>query len=186
MAFRPVMSAPSIMSPVVDINDYVLLLTSTGNVPAQVTWIEPFPYYVKDFGAITDGTTTSDTEISDVYLEDYEFGQFRVAVKTTGLEITKHSSPKAVPYWTLKNQAGLLIDDAAYNDYLGVEYEHLTEFYQYQDTGRYMQVKNNSGADVTNSYVVFFGYVFQFKELGEMPEKTEYKAIPCSAKPTIR
>jgi len=167
--------------PVVQIDEKVLILTNTDRIPARVTWIEPVPYLEKDFGAIAAGGTTDETEVEEVYVEDGEFAQWRMTILTGNVILYKHSCPRATPYYVLKKTEGQLIDNSSYS-YEAIKRLQLTEFYQYQDLGRYMVLKNIGGSNVTESKVAFFGYVFQFEELDRIEKP--YTAIPCVARPS--
>lgn len=166
--------------PVVQIGERVLLITNTRRIPAEVTWIEPVPYLEKDFGAITAGTNCDETEVDEVYVEDGEFAQWRMAVLTSDVILYRHSCPRATPYYVLKKSEGYLPDSTAYA-YESAKRWQLTEFYQYQDLSRYMILRNNGSGDVTSSKVAFIGYVFQFDELDRMEKP--YTGIPCVARP---
>jgi len=58
--------------------------------------------------------------------------------------------------------------------------DQLTEFFQYKDIKRFMQLKNIGTTNVAESKVAFFGYIFQFEELSKAEKP--YTVIPCVAR----
>ena len=168
--------------PVVQIEERVLLLTNTKKIPAKVTWVEPVPFLEKDFGAISAGSTTDETEVEEVYVEDGEFAQWRMTIETDNVVLYKHSCPRATPYYSTKKSSGIVPYASSYGLIEPIKRYQLTEFFQYQDLSRYMVLMNTGTSDVTESKVAFFGYIFQFEELDKIEKP--YTAIPCVARPT--
>lgn len=163
--------------PVVQIEEKVLLLTSEGKIPAKVVWIEPFPYYEIDFGAITAGSTTEEKELSDLYVEDDEFAQYRFKILTDNVILFEHSCPRAAKYYATKSKLGWVNYGSAYEAITPLSRLQLTEFFQYKDTSRYWKLKNTGSANVSESKVAFFGYIFKFEEISRIEKP--YTPIPC-------
>jgi len=170
--------------PVVQIGERVLLMTNIGLILGEVTWLEPVPSLVVTTDTITNGQTL-DREMKEIYVEDNEFAQWRMQIITDGIYLIEHRCPNASPYWVTKHAEGQLPPASNYNVIEPVKRLQLTEFYQYKDTSRYMKFLNNSGSDTTAT-IQFFGYIFQFEEIGKYKKLKEverpYTAIPCVAR----
>ena len=167
-------------TPVVQIGERVLLLTSEGDIPARVTWIEPIPWIEIDFGAITAGNTTDEREMEELYVEDNEFAQYRMRILTDNVVLWRHACPKAVVYYATKEEYPYVPPASTYDAIDALKRDQLTEFFQYKDTKRFIQLKNIGTTGVTESKVAFFGYIFQFEKLPKAEKP--YTVIPCIAR----
>ena len=166
--------------PIVQIGEHVLLLTGRRDIPARVTWIEPVPWIEIDFGAITAGETTDEREMEELYVEDNEFAQYRMRIQTDNVVLWRHASPKAAVYYATKKVYPAMQPGSIYDAIEPLKRGQLSEFFQYKDTGRYMQLKNTGTSDVTESKLAFFGYIFEFEELPRAEKP--YTPIPCVAR----
>ena len=167
-------------TPVVQIDERVLLLTANGRIPAKVVWIEPFPYYEIDFGSISAGSTSDEKELSDLYVEDDEFAQYRFKILTENVILYEHNCPKAAKLYATKKTLGWVNYGSAYEAITPLSRLQLTEFFQYKDTDRYWKLKNVGTTDVSESKVAFFGYIFKFEEIPRIEKP--YTPIPCVAR----
>lgn len=171
-------------NPVVQIDEKVLLLTQRKPIPAKVTWIEPIPWLEIDFGAVSAGGESSEREMKELYVNANEFAQYRFAPLTDNIIVSEHKAPKGTPLYGTKHSTGVVSYISRMNSFDCVKRLQLTEFFQFEDTTRYMKVKNVGTSDVTSSIVVFFGYIFQFEKLDKIEKP--YTVIPCIARPTTR
>ena len=170
--------------PIVQPTERVLLKTDTGNVYGEVTWIEPYPWIEIDFGAIEAGKTTDEREMKELYVANNEFAQFRMRILTDNVILSRHMCPKAVVYYATEEAYPYIPPASTYNGVGSINRDQLTEFYQYKDVKRFMKLKNIGTSNVTESKVVFFGYIFQFKKLPRIEKP--YTTIPCVARKAIR
>jgi len=161
--------------PIVQIEERVFLLDPV-NKCFEVTWIEPLPKLDKDFGAISAGGTTDATEVAEVYMPENELGQFRFIPLTAGVKVVGHWSPTGARMWGTREAMFELSDIADYAD-AHVKTLQPTEFFQWQDTGRFMQLYSETA--VTKSIVRFYGYAFKLKEV---PKEKPYLPIPIIAR----
>lgn len=123
-------------------------------------------------------TESAEDEIDDVYLGKNEFAQLRV-VPIEDFFISWMGKPKARVYMTTRNKAWRIPaqqDDARLNP--AVEYMHLNEIFQFEDTGFWIKVTSHSATISTTGRLAFFGFRFILKEV----KKTD---IPANIRPTI-
>lgn len=171
------------LTPVANIGDKVLLMTNTGNYLVDVVWVEPIPLLKVTTDTIAAGSTLT-REMKEIYVEDNEFAQWRMAIETADVVLTAHNAPEAATYYVTKNAIGELPDKSKYGDEAIMRWQ-LTEFYQFQDTKRKMTFKNNGSSD-TAATIDFYGYVFVFdnpvlyKDLKSVPKP--FKPVPCVSK----
>jgi len=166
--------------PVVQINEHVLLITPEGRIPARVTWIEPIPWIEVDFGAITAGNLTDEREMKELYVADDEFAQYRMRILTDNIILYRHACPKATTYYPTNEEYPYIPPASTYDAIEALKMGQLTEFFQYKDIKRFMQLKNIGTTDVTESKVAFFGYVFEIEKLPRIEKP--YTVIPCMAR----
>lgn len=166
--------------PVVQIGEHVLLLTPEGTIPARVTWIEAIPWIEVDFGEISAGNLTDEREMEELYVADDEFAQYRMRILTDNVILYRHACPKATVYYATEKSYPYIPSASTYGSVEALKRDQLTEFFQYKDIKRYMQLKNIGVADVTESKVAFYGYVFGIEKLSKIEKP--YTAIPCMAR----
>jgi len=150
--------------PVVQIGQKVCLLTPAPKY-FEVEWIEPIPWIKKTWSSVGAGDEATE-ELKELYVEDDEFAQYRFAVITSGFEVTRMECPKAAGMWVTKETPLTVPDYSTYTGYEPLKRLQLLEFYQWKDTKRYMTLKNTTGS-TADGEVVFFGYVFKIREIGE-------------------
>ena len=167
--------------PVAQIGDKVLLITQTELVPAEILFIRTIPWVEIDFGSLAAGQISEEREMKELYVEKNEFAQWRTTVVTSNVVIKKHKCPSAVPYYATRGgEVGVVPDYSRYGTIEAIKNLQLTEFYQFEDTMRYMAVQNVGTTSVAESKVAFFGYVFEINKLKEVEKP--YKVIPCVAR----
>jgi len=166
--------------PVVQINEHVLLVTPEGQIPARVTWIEPIPWIEVDFGEITAGNLTDEREMEELYVADDEFAQYRMRILTDNVILYRHACPKATVYYATEKEYPYIPPASTYDEIESLKRGQLTEFYQYKDIKRYMQLQNVGTTTVSESKVAFFGYVFEIEKLPSIEKP--YTVIPCMAR----
>lgn len=171
-------------NPVAQVGERLLLELYGEYKLCEVEWVEPVPF----LSVVTDSIAAGDElerEMKEIYVNDNEVAQWRMAVTTANFYIVGHYAPKAAPYWTTKHTTGELPPISSYAGIDAVSRLQLTEFYQYKDTTRYMTIANQ-GTSAGQATLVFFGYVFQIDELGtynsikDVPKP--YVGIPCVAR----
>jgi len=167
-------------TPVVQIGEHVLLLTPEGNIPARATWIEPIPWIEVDLGAISAGSFTDEREMEELYVADDEFAQYRMRTLTDNVVLYRHACPKATVYYATEKSYPYVPPGSTYDAIDSLKRGQLTEFFQYKDIKRYIQLQNIGGADVTESKVAFFGYVFEIEKQAGIEKP--YTVIPCMAR----
>jgi len=167
--------------PIVQIDERILLMTVDGYVFGKVTWIEPIPSLEVDFGALDPGELSDEREMKELYVEDNEFAQYRFVIETDNIVLVRHSCPRAVVYYATKNAYPVVPPSSSYGQIEPIKRFQLTEFYQYKDTSRYMQVQNVGTSATSEAKLAFFGYLFEFEELPGKPEKP-YTVIPTVAR----
>jgi len=158
--------------PVVNVDEVVKLLPFTDEY-REVIYIDQAPYLEKDFGALIAGAETGDTAVTELNLEDDVVGQFRIEPVDT-VQVTALKQPKARPKWTGKTSAFLVV--GANN--LVVPPANLSEFFQWKDTGLYMNVKNATAGNLASSKVAFYGWLLVTEKLDKVPDV--YTPIPVS------
>ena len=146
--------------PVVQIEENLHLMPL--NKYFKVSYIEGIPLLEHDFGDFTAGETKSDQEVTEVYLEDDEIGQYRFVPITAGVHIVGLKQPKGRPKWVTKTARAKLTNIRDYADTL-VETLQLTEVYQYKDTGFSVDVYSTNA--VSAAIVRFYGIRFKLVEI---------------------
>ena len=162
--------------PIASVGDKALLMTNTGYYLVDVTWVEPMPWLEITTDTITNGSTLT-REMTELYVEDNEFAQYRMKIATTGVSLVRHNSPEAGTYYATKSATGEIPSAGDYNDD-AVAYWQLTEFYQFKDITRKMTFANNSGSD-TAATLDFFGYIYIFSN------PVQYNSIKDVPKPFV-
>jgi len=161
--------------PLVQIGERVFLLEPV-NRCFEVTLIEPLPCRDVDFGAIAAGGTSAEREMTEIYMPDNELGQYRFVPITSGVKVVGHWSPRGARMYSTAEQVFEIPDIGDYAD------EHVaglqaTEFYQWQDRKRYMQLYSKSA--VSASIVRFYGYALRLREV---PTEKPYLSVPIRAR----
>jgi len=164
--------------PVAQIDERVLLLPQ--KTLHEIEWIEPIPKLDLDFGAINAGETLSEIIKDEIYVEADELAQWRFIPITENVIVTEMSSPKVAKYWSTKNSTGEVSWNVDYMDAI-VENLQLTEFFQYKNDTRAFTVTNIGSANLSASYIRFYGYVFELSSKIEPVEKP-YVSIPTRSR----
>jgi len=144
----------------------------------EVKFIGGIPWIEKDFGSVSAGSTSGLTEVSTIYVRDGYLAQYRFFPKTDGLRIEQFKQPRAATRWALKVASAKLPDIATYAD-PHVEDLQTTEFFQFQDKSVFMDVKNTTGSDMSETLVWFEGFLYKLKKLEKKPER--FTVIPTVA-----
>ena len=164
--------------PVAQIDERIFLLPE--KTLHEIEWIEPIPKLDLDFGGIAAGSTISEVEKNEIYVNDNELAQWRFIPITDKLVATGMACPKALKCWTTKNESGNLSWNVDYMD-VPVETLQLTEFFQYKSKTRVFSLKNTGTADISASIVRFYGYIFILSKKIEEIEKP-YISIPTQSR----
>lgn len=133
----------------------------------KVLGIEPLPALIKDFGAITNGTSVTST-VDELYLNKSQLAQYRM--KLIDNVVVKIYQPAANTRSATKSGTFTINQNIAPND-SSVEFSPLTEFYIYEDQEIKFEVINESGSDLSSSKILFAGFKYKLKELEEEPDK---------------
>lgn len=123
-------------------------------------------------------TESAEDEIDDVYLDKNELSQMRV-VPIEDFFISWMAKPKARPYMTTKKKTWQIPaqqDDARLNP--AVEYMHLNEIFQFEDTEMWIKVTSHGATISTTGRLAFFGF-------RNIIEEVLQKDIPTGIRPTI-
>lgn len=169
--------------PIASVGDKALLMTNTGYYLVDVTWVEPVPLLEVTTNTITNGSTLT-REMTEIYVEDNEFAQWRMKIATTGVKLVAHNAPEAGTYYSTKNATGEIPDASSYTDNV-ISYWQLTEFYQFKDITRKMKFENDSGSDTTAT-LDFYGYIYvfanpvQYSRITDVPKP--YVPVPVVAR----
>jgi hypothetical protein len=158
--------------PVVNVDECLRLLPYA-NEYARVVFIDQAPYTEKDFGTLNTLTSTGDTEVSELYQEDNVIGQFRIE-PVDHVQVTALKQPKGRPRWTGKETAFKLV---SIQDTVTPP-PNLGEFFQYKDTGLWMNVYNPTAGNLATSKVAFYGWLLTLEKLTEIPDV--YTPIPVT------
>lgn len=138
----------------------------------KISYIEPIPAVYKDFGSISASSSLSNQEVTDLYLEDYQLGQYRVIpIDDVKIEI---SQPQATARYTTKSYTSY-VDRLTYP-------ENILEFFILSDDNKpYFKITNPHDWSIAKSRVKFIGWKYI---LVEKPVVTEndipnaFTAIP--------
>jgi len=157
--------------PVAQIDQFIKLIPD--NAFYKVTWIEPIPAVIKDFGPMSALSSLTDQEVEEIYLDDGRLGQYR-AIPIDDVYITV-SQPRAAKKYALRNYTSSLTQLAVpmYPDL------NILEFFQMEDREIYFTVVNPLYANQPSSRVMFAGYQFELEEVSRVPEK--YTVVPVQA-----
>lgn len=169
--------------PIASVGDKALLMTNTGYYLVDVQWVEPLPLLKVTTDSIAAGSTLT-REMTEIYVEDNEFAQYRMKIDTAGVYLTAHNAPEAGTYYATKNATGEIPPASDYTDNV-ISYWQLTEFYQFKDRTRRMTFENTTTA-ATTATVDFYGYIYvfanpvQYKHLNDVPKP--YIPVPTVAR----
>ena len=160
------------LEPPVKIGENICVLTTEGRKRYfRVTFIEPLPpspSLVKDFGALSAGSSSGDTKLDILEMDDCEVGIFRF-FPLDDVECTL-KQPKALRRFLTKTKVAVVTPLTKVYDPALVT----TEFAVFEDDVPYMDVKNPTNYDLSTSRVQFFGWRLAGEELKEPPEKVSY------------
>ena len=119
---------------------------------------------------------SAETEVNDVYLDDGELSHMRM-IPREDFDITWLAKPKARPFMAIKNVIAHLptyYDDPRTNP--AIEYLHLNEIFQFQDTK--MWVKATSNVNLAAAHLDFFGFRMIIEEIAKAK-------VPSGIRPTV-
>ena len=174
--------------PVVNVGENVLFLgikeKDTGLKYGKILYIEALPLLVHDFGVIAAGVPTPQTEFIELYLDDNEFGQFRVIPIVDDVLISNLAQPRANPRWITRNSAWTsLFEIADPRNNPMMEKYHLNEIFQHEDDGLWVILTSVGGVAV--STVACYGFRYVYETLTKTP--TVFTPIPVRGyRTTIR
>jgi hypothetical protein len=157
--------------PVVNVDEAVKLLPY--DTFAEVVFIDQAPYLEKDFGALNAGLSTGDTAVTELDQEDNVIGQFRIEPVDT-VHVIALKQPKARPRWTGKKSTFKVVDGQS----LVTPPSNLSEFFQYKDTGLYMDIYNYTSGNLSTTKVAFYGWLLTIELLTKKPDV--YTPIPVT------
>lgn len=148
-----------------------------------VEYVEAIPSIEKDFGAIKAGETVT-KECGEIQLMDSELGQWRFIPITDGLYVIgiRKGGEKASPFWQTKNTTGRVGKELL--NYKATENLQMTEFFNYENEDVYFDLYNSTTTDMSESKVLFFGYVLSLSPIKEKP--SVYKVIPLEPRKVLR
>ena len=161
--------------PVVNIGDVIKILglEKTKDKFYEVTWIEPAPMVIKDFGALTSGDESGNALVDGLKLDDSELGQWRLTiVDNIYIKSLRIGGINKIPLWSTKNSRG-------YPDRT-IEYLNMLEFWTFEDIDVYMNVVAKE--DLATSEVMFYGFIYSVEEYPHRPDV--YTRIPVGVRPT--
>lgn len=137
----------------------------------EVEYIEPLPPskdLIKDFGAITAGSSSGDTVVDSLEMETDEVGQFRFyPLDDIQIEVKQ---PKSMTRFSNKNTR-VRVDQ--YTATVDPELKS-TELFVSEDDYPYMDIENPTQYDLTQSRVMFFGYRIVGRQLADEPDRTSW------------
>ncbi len=129
--------------------------------------------------ALVVNAESADIELSDIYLDDLEIGQFRF-IPREDFAVTWMGKPLARPFYTIKNSTARVptyYDDPRTNE--ANQYLHLHEIFQFEDTKCFAKVTCYSPiAGLASAHLDFFGYRFLLIEITKA-------SIPAGIRPTV-
>jgi len=132
----------------------------------SVDFIEGIPWLEHDNGAMTATQEDKDVELTEAYEEDNQLSQLRMTVIDT-ITITGLKQPRGVPKWVTKKFTATLPQYSSYGDYDALKRLQLTEFFQFEDTGLFADIRCDT--TTSTSRVVMFGYRFVLREIQKPP-----------------
>jgi len=154
--------------PVVNIGENVQLFPlkdkKTGYKYAKVVYIESLPFLLHNFGVIAAGAV-AEVEFTQLYMDDNEFGQFRVIPLVDDFTLNQLAQPRASRRWVTRNsnwQSLYEIADPRTNPMM--EKYHLNEIFQHEDDGLWVIPSSVGGVAAGNIGCYGFRYVFEVLE----------------------
>lgn len=137
----------------------------------RVNYVEALPEIVIDFGALTAGsTTTTDTELSKLYVQDGEIAQYEMQV-LDDIELTL-KQPKSSTRFAAKNSSCVIskLNQQANGP------RNMSKIYVVEDDAAYMSVKNPTNYTTPVARVRFVGWRFKATKISAI---APYTAIPA-------
>ena len=167
------------MENICNINDIIAVYYDGKWNYKSVLYVEPLPpsdTLIKDFGAISNGDTKENVKLDILGMESNELGQFRIQV-LDDIKV-KFFQPRASARFVTKN---VVVEIDKYSAIFDPELK-LSEFFVFG--GRYprVDIRNNSGEDLTKTRVVFKGYRYVTEAIEEIDEKLVDKYIVASGR----
>jgi len=165
------------LEPPVKIGENICVLTTEGKkIYYEVTYIEPLPpspNLVKDFGALTAGSSSGDTKLDILEVDDDEVGIYRF-FPLDDVECTL-KLPKALRRFLTKTKTAVVTPLTRVYALNGHDPTLvMTEFAVFEDDVPYMDVKNPTNDNITMSRVQFYGWRLCGRRLDKKPEKVSY------------
>lgn len=150
-------------TPTVRVGEVLELRKSDKDVLGYFTvqYIEQLPKYLKDFGAISAGGTTGDTDMTDLYMPDGELAAYQM-VPMDDVEVTV-SQPKAKKRYAAKNYVHVI------TSFISQVMPQQTRFWIWEDEKVYMDVKNPTRYARQRHRVLFYGWRFVLQRLAARP-----------------
>lgn len=161
---------PESFEPVVRKGDNVELLKSDKDILGYYTvkYIEPLPRKQHDFGAINNETSSGDTEVTDLYMNDGELAQYRM-ILLDDMEVTI-SQPKAKKRHATKSYVHTM------TPYTVQAAPHLTQFFIFEDEKVFFDVKNPTKYVRGIHRIMYLGWRFILEKLPSKP--ATFTSIP--------
>jgi len=133
----------------------------------KVLYIESLPFLLHNFGVIAAGAVAQ-VEFTQLYMDDNEFGQFRVIPLVDDLTLNQLDQPRASRRWVTRNsnwQSLYEFADPRMNPMM--EKFHLNEIFQHENDG--LWVVPSSIAGVANGLFGCYGFRYVFEKLDVKP-----------------
>lgn len=185
---------PASLTPAVRPGDVVLLLPQ--NTYHRVTRFSPQPgvlaFETDDGDDLTVGANSvSDPyELTELHQDPDTLGQVRLVAPgqdiDDGLEITVDYGGSQAPYYTTKNERGIIDNETGtiygYDSNAGNEFvadalgSNLLEYYIWEDAELYFTVENTTAGSLTLNDVRFAGYEFKTEKI--TPDQIDVQPIP--------
>lgn len=132
----------------------------------RVKYIEQLPGVTYNFGTVSSESTSGDKEITNLYMKDGEFAQYRAYV-LSDIEVTV-KQPKAKTRFTGKNYTHKIDAFTHQRDPTLKE----TEMFVWEDEKVWLDAKNPTKRDLPLCRIVFFGFRFVVEKIAKPPKFT--------------
>jgi hypothetical protein len=139
-------------------------------------YVEPLPEHTYDFApsaGIAAGETDSENEISDLYLDDLQLGQYRFYV-VDDIQVSVRQ-PLAKTKWTTKGVKEML---SPFTQQVFRGLQHM-DIFVWEDEKVYFDAKNPTKYTIYKARVRYIGYHYILAKLEKAPEK--FTIVPIEA-----